>query len=192
MSTFTPEILTSPQPLPHLEGRPIILEIGPGRGDFLFELAQDHPDHWVIAIEYKRKRYEKLIRRIQDRQLNNVLLIKGDARYVLQEVMPPVHFEKVYILFSDPWPKKCHAKNRLIEHRFLTQLQKFMAPEGQLIIATDDLAYAKWMGEEFDKVPQLTLVDTGDHPATIFETFFAQKWKAMGKTLHAFDLRKGN
>ena len=186
---YVPEILTSPSPLPSFEGKRLILEIGPGRGDFLFQLAEENPEHLIVAIECKRKRYEKLILRIAKRKLENVVLIKGEAQYVLQNFLKNISFEKTFILFSDPWPKKRHAKNRLIKSQFLTLLTQFMTKKADLIITTDDEKYAAWMQEEFEKVPNLKLQNPEEIYPGIFETFFAQKWKEMGKTLQAFYLK---
>src|SRR3989338_8606608 len=95
------------------------LEIGPGRGDFLFWLAEENPLKTVHAIEYKRKRYDKLVRRLETRGLSNVRLYLGDARTVLPVEFPDLSLERVFILFSDPWPKRRHARHRLFQETFV-------------------------------------------------------------------------
>ena len=189
--TYKPEIATYPSPLPSWDGKQLILEIGPGRGDFLFQLAEENPDHLVFAIEYKNKRFEKLITRIEKRKLTNVVLIKGEAHYVLKKFLKEILFEKVFILFPDPWPKKRHAKHRLIESKFLNLLTGFMRPQGELVAATDDKTYAGWMEEEFAKVPTLKKLSSKEPHPKIFETFFAEKWKKMGRKFHVFYLGVG-
>ncbi|OGP12638.1 MAG: tRNA (guanosine(46)-N7)-methyltransferase TrmB [Deltaproteobacteria bacterium GWA2_50_8] len=183
---YIPQIETHPAPLPPLKNHPLILEIGPGRGDFLFQLAEENPRHFILAIEYKNRRYEKLVQRIEKRRLANVLLVKGEARFVLKSYLKDILFEKVFILFSDPWPKKRHAKHRLIEAEFLSLLSRLMCPGGELIVTTDDESYAQWMQREFEKVPCLLPTDKKGQYPTIFETFYAQKWKGEGRSLNAF------
>jgi len=96
----TPPHPTSPQKgEAPTERKPFILEIGPGRGDFLFHLAEENPHKEFVAIEYKRKRHEKLMRR--SKPFPNVTLLLGNAREIVPEEFPEETFEEVYILFPD-------------------------------------------------------------------------------------------
>ena len=74
------------------------LEIGPGRGDFLFWLAAENPDKTVTAIEYKRKRFDKLVRRREAKDSKNVELYYGDAKIVIPQLFNEETFDKIFIL----------------------------------------------------------------------------------------------
>ena len=66
-----------------VDGKRLIVEVGPGRGDFLFHLAEKNPEAVIVGIEIKAKRVDKLIRRIERRGLKNVRIIQDDARDAL-------------------------------------------------------------------------------------------------------------
>ncbi len=186
MSIFAPTILTYPEGIELRPAGRLLLEIGPGRGDFLFHLAQENPEAQVVGVEIKPKRFEKLQPRIERLELTNILLFCGDARLVLPEKIPANAVAQLYILFSDPWPKKRHAKHRLFQESFLRELVRVTQPGGTIIIAHDDPNYRLQMEEEFAKLPELTYSPEGID----FPTFYAEKWKQEGRRLYSFSYRK--
>jgi len=165
-----------------------ILEVGPGRGDLLLSLAGSFPAKRFVAIELGKKRYYKLIPRIEKKELGNVLLLHGDARIVLPKYFREETFEKVYILFPDPWPKKRHAPKRLLTRDFLSLLARFLKPGGNLFIATDVTFYAVWVVENAVRVPQLHNMGSPYVNSTVLAdyepTFFEMKWRAEGRAIH--------
>ncbi|MBI2980708.1 MAG: hypothetical protein HYY44_00065 [Deltaproteobacteria bacterium] len=162
-----------------------ILEIGPGRGDFLLHLAEERPTEKIAAIEYKRKRYEKLLQRASP--FPNIELYLGDARVVLPE-FPEESVEEVYILFSDPWPKRRHAKHRLFQLPFLENLCRVMKTSGRVVVATDDPSYRTQIEEVFRSAPGFSLLPDFFH----FPTFYAQKWEKEGRSLFSLIYEKRN
>lgn len=165
----------------------MILEIGPGRGDFLFHLAQENPAKTVAAIEYKRKRFDKLVKRVETRKLPNVRLYFGDARFVLPQEFPDESCEAVYILFSDPWPKRRHAKHRLFQEGFVKELLRVLTPEGQVFIAHDNPAYVAQIQEIFRNFIHLLIFSS---EGVEFPTFYADKWRKEGRSIYSFSYRK--
>ncbi len=164
-----------------------ILEIGPGRGDFLFWLATEHPLKKLAAIEYKRKRFEKLEIRIEKRGLANIQLLLGDARVVLPAEFPDESVEEMYILFSDPWPKRRHARHRLFQKDFVAEILRVLKPEGRVYIAHDDPHYIKEIRETFKLfIQNFIYCEEGVE----FTTFYAEKWKKEGRNLQSFSYRK--
>lgn len=165
----------------------LFLEIGPGRGDFLFHLAGENPLATIAAIEYKRKRLDKLVKRIEKRGLANIRLYLGDARTVLPQEFTDESVDRIYILFSDPWPKRRHAKHRLFQRPFVQEIHRVLRPEGQVTIAHDDPRYIKEIREVFqDFVHCFVFCEEGIE----FTTFYAEKWKKEGRSLSAFSYRK--
>lgn len=165
---------------------PLIVEVGPGRGDFLFHLAERNPAATVVGIEIKRKRVDKLIARTERRRLANVRLIQDDARHALPQFFADASVDEIHVNFPDPWPKKRHAKNRAVSPAFLAECARILKPNGHLFFATDSRPYADWVAENAQRVPRLKncydspmLADLPD----AFPTFFAEKWRAEGRTL---------
>lgn len=164
-----------------------ILEIGPGRGDFLFRLAEENPDKTVAAIEYKRKRFDKLVRRIESKGLANIRLHFGDARMVVPQEFEEGSVEKIFILFSDPWPKRRHARHRLFKEEFIGKLLRILRPDGEIFIAHDHPDYVTEIKQLFRGfAPAVVYSDEGID----FKTFYADKWLREGRTICSFSYRK--
>lgn len=172
-----------------------ILEIGPGRGDFLLSLAESLPDKQVVAIEMGKWRYSKLIPRIEKQGITNITLANGNAGIIVPRLIPDAVFEKVYILFPDPWPKRRHIPHRLLSVSFIAEIARIMKPDGNLYLATDFQPYAEWITKQVRQVPALsslgtphyTTVDAIDYYKT---TVFEEKWRGMGRTIFYMRYRK--
>ncbi|RKX29710.1 MAG: tRNA (guanosine(46)-N7)-methyltransferase TrmB [Candidatus Zixiibacteriota bacterium] len=171
-----------------------VLEIGPGRGDLLLDLAEAMPATRFVAIEIGKKRYFKLIPRIEKRALNNIQLICGDARIVLTNHFSQGAFSKIYVLFPDPWPKSRHALNRLLNAEFIELLSRFLTIGGDLYMATDVDWYAEWAMTNAESLPLLEnmgnpFVDASDMFSYV-PTFFEQKWRAEGRSIYYLWFRR--
>jgi len=166
---------------------PIILEIGPGRGDFLFHLAEKNPDSTVAAIEIKRKRVDKLIARVEKRDLKNVAIIQDDARCALPRFFEENSVDAIYINFPDPWPKRRHEKNRVLSRDFLSECRHVLKFYGTLNITTDYQPYAEDVANCVSGIAQLETC----YPEVLaravpdaYPTLFAQKWTSMGRQIY--------
>lgn len=163
------------------------LEIGPGRGDLVLALASAHPDKKMVAVEIKRSRFERIIPRLQKKNLTNVILAHGDARAVLPQTFEENSFETIFVLFPDPWPKDRHAFRRLLTTPFLWILTHFIRPGGSLVIATDVESYARTVLSQLAEIgelenalaPELFVSRLDEIP----ETYFENKWRGMGKKI---------
>lgn len=163
----------------------IIVEVGPGRGDFLFHLAQGNPKALVGGIELMHERFEKLIVHRDRLDLQNIWLVQGDARRVLPELFPH-NVDEIHIHFPDPWPKRKHHKNRLIQMPFLRACVQALKPNGLLFFTTDDASYAEWTADLIATVSELESVY---HPVIhtegedTFPSYFYQKWVKAGRVI---------
>jgi len=170
------------------------LEIGPGRGDFLVDMATAYPDKKFAAVEIGGKRFRKLAARIDKAGLSNVLLIRGDARVVLPRLVPAGSVTRLFVLFPDPWPKRRHAHNRLLTPDFIRLLADTIRPGGEFFHATDVQEYAEWVAKNCFRVPGLTLGEPAivpDAPVVEYRpTFFEMKWRLEGKSIHYLLARK--
>lgn len=117
---------------------PIHIEIGMGKGQFIMELARRNPDINYIGIE---KYSSVLVRALEKRELEpemtNLYFIRMDAEYIT-DVFDTNEVDRIYLNFSDPWPKDRHAKRRLTSTHFLGLYDQLLAPEGRVIFKTDN------------------------------------------------------
>lgn len=173
-----------------------ILEIGPGRGDFLMTTAQEHPELRFVAVELGKKRHAKLIQRSQKRDLKNVLLILSDARVALPKFFDPATFTSVVVLFPDPWPKRRHAFNRLLQPDFLTEIARVLKPGGHLYVKSDVEAYIGWVRQQVGHLPQYRVVEDrwpwgsvdGQDGKTL--SLFADRQTGFGYGIHSLCLER--
>ena len=102
---------------------PIHLEIGMGKGKFIHELARLHPEINYIGIEmYSSVLYRALELREKE-DINNLFFLRFDAKY-LTDIFEKEEIDRIYLNFSDPWPKDRHAKRRLTSQNFLSIYKK--------------------------------------------------------------------
>lgn len=120
--------------------RPLRIEIGMGKGRFLLQTAAEHPEINYIGME----RYSSVLLRALERydteefrDLENVRFLCMDASE-LEEVFAPGETERIYLNFSDPWPKARHARRRLTSSGFLEKYARVLAPGGELEFKTDN------------------------------------------------------
>lgn len=118
---------------------PIYIEIGMGKGDFIIENAKRYPEINFIGIEKFPSVLVGAVKKIDDEELsfNNLRFMKEDAIF-LEEVFESNEIDRIYLNFSDPWPKKRHAKRRLTSHHFLPIYKNILKSHGQMILKTDN------------------------------------------------------
>ncbi|ACM20120.1 tRNA (guanosine46-N7)-methyltransferase [Geotalea daltonii FRC-32] len=133
------ETLASPADWSAIFGndRPLALEIGCGIGDFIVKTAMDMPETNFIAIDYYNKGCYKTCRRIDLHWLNNVRVLREEARQFIVERIAKGSLSAVYINCPDPWPKKKHRKRRLVNPQFMDFLRDYLAPGADFYFATD-------------------------------------------------------
>jgi len=117
---------------------PIYIEIGMGKGDFIIENAKRYPHINFIGIEKFPSVMVGAIKKIdQENKMMNLRLLKEDAA-LLDDVFEVNEIDRIYLNFSDPWPKKKHAKRRLTSENFLLIYQRILKPDCELILKTDN------------------------------------------------------
>lgn len=117
--------------------KPIHVEIGMGKGKFIMQLAEKNPDINYIGIE---KYSSVLLRALEKRQevdLDNLYFIRFDAEY-LNDIFGKDEISRIYLNFSDPWPKDRHAKRRLTSKEFLRRYDGCLKKDGEVIFKTDN------------------------------------------------------
>jgi len=172
----------------------INLEIGFGFGDFLFENAKNNPDIYFVACETHINGIVNLLAKLELWPLDNIGIFQYDVRHLLNCLEEEI-FDKIYILFPDPWPKARHYKRRLININFLHLLAKKMVRKGELIIATDHDAYKSWIITEIInsrifKWLAKSKKDWQIFPSDWITTKYQRKAEKEGRTSIILHLRK--
>lgn len=125
--------------------QPLEVELGAGDGSFLIAWANANPQHNFLAIERLLGRIRKIERKAKRAGLTNVRLMRIEASYFLDHLLPRQSVTALHVYFPDPWPKRKHRKNRLINDAFAETCVRVLAPGGTLYVRTDDTDYFEQM-----------------------------------------------
>ncbi len=140
---------------------PVRIEIGMGKGRFIIEMAKQHADVNFIGIEMYSSVLVRAVQKLNDGrhvwedsfegeeelEIPNLRLLRLDAKD-LEQTFAPGEVERIYLNFSDPWPKDRHAKRRLPGREFLGIYDKVLAPEGRIEFKTDNRSLFDFAVEE--------------------------------------------
>jgi tRNA (guanine-N7-)-methyltransferase len=119
----------------------ITLEVGAGHGHFLTDYAAAHPEEFCVGIDLLRDRVERATRKRDRAKLANLVFLRAEAAEFLDALPTGTVFQRIFVLFPDPWPKRRHHKNRLMQAEFLSTIAKHAEKAAQLCFRTDDAAY---------------------------------------------------
>ena len=115
----------------------IHIEVGTGMGQFITTLAKENPDINFVGIEIEKNVLIRVLEKVLEEGLTNVRLLLYDAN-LLDEYFNEDEVSKIYLNFSDPWPKNRHEKRRLTYESFLSQYKKILNDNGTLQFKTDN------------------------------------------------------
>ena len=151
-----------PLPLAEMFARPQPLEVELGSGDglFLTQWAQAHPDRNFLGVERLLGRLRKLDRKGQRLGLTNLRLTRIEAGYFLGFLLPAQSVQALHLYFPDPWPKRKHRKNRLVQESFTKAAARVLAAGGFIYLRTDDADYFAQMREVFAANERFHAVET--------------------------------
>jgi tRNA (guanine-N7-)-methyltransferase len=125
------------------------VELGSGDGTFITQYAQRRPDRNFLGVERLLGRLRKIDRKGLRASLSNLRLIRIEAAYLLEYLLPPESVEALHVYFPDPWPKRKHHKNRLVNARFTELAAHALTPGGRVYLRTDDRDYFEQMTAVF-------------------------------------------
>ena len=149
------------------KAQPVEVELGSGDGSFLAQYAKSHPERNFLGVERLLGRLRKLNKKGLRADLTNLVLLRLEASYVMEFLIPRESIDALHIYFPDPWPKRKHRKNRLINERFTEVAANALKLRGVVYLRTDDLDYFAQMIGVFNSNPRFAPVDT---PAELAET----------------------
>lgn len=164
---------------------PIHIEIGCGKGQFIIELAKRNPNINYIAIE----KFDSVLLRVSEKLMNddlgNIKIAIIDA-IKISEYFANEEVNRVYLNFSDPWPKTAHAKRRLTSKQFIDQYKNILTRDGEVHQKTDNRGLFEFSLESFNEnnwiLSNISLdlhKDLEKYPFNI-TTEFEDKWSKLG------------
>ena len=116
---------------------PLRLEVGMGKGQFIMEQARRHPEVNFIGIEMYSSVLIRALQKMEEEELPNLKFLRIDAR-TLPECFAQGEVDRIYLNFSDPWPKDRHAKRRLTSRQFLARYDQVLKSDGIIEFKTDN------------------------------------------------------
>ncbi len=173
---------------------PIEIEIGCGKGKFLIARAMENPEIDFLGVDVVWKWMKYGVARSEKRSLANIKFLKSDARELVRYGIPDDSVAVFHMYFPDPWPKKRHAKRRLVTGEFLKLLHSRLERGGRIELSTDHSEYFCQMrravvqsGIEWSAVGETE--NTRLFEAT-FKTNYEIKYESAGRNLHYMELQK--
>lgn len=117
--------------------QPLHIEVGSGKGRFIVEMAKAHPEINYISIEIQTSVIVSVLELQLEAQLPNLQILHADGRN-LNQYFEPGEVSRIYLNFSDPWPKKRHEKRRLTSADFIKQYEEILVADGEIHFKTDN------------------------------------------------------
>ena len=117
--------------------QPIRIEIGMGKGRFIMQMAEENPEINFIGIEKYSSVLLRAIQKMEQNELPNLRFIRMDAEDIT-EVFEKGEVDRIFLNFSDPWPKDRHAKRRLPSKEFLKRYDEILKKDGVIEFKTDN------------------------------------------------------
>lgn len=174
---------------------PIRLEIGMGKGKFLMELAGKNPQINYIGIEKYSTVLLRAVQKMERDPLPNVRLIRMDAEHIT-EVFAENEIDRIYLNFSDPWPKDRHAGRRLPSRQFLARYDQILKRGGTIEFKTDNSDLFAFAEEELEdsqwKIVQIThdLHADEEMRKDNVMTEYEERFSSMGNPIHKYIIQK--
>ncbi len=173
---------------------PIHIEIGMGKGQFIYEMAKNNPFINYIGIEKYSSVLIRAIQKMEAEPLANLMFIRMDAEDIV-DVFCEKEVDRIYLNFSDPWPKDRHAKRRLESRQFLERYKKILKEDGVIEFKTDNNELFEFALEEVKEANWQLLACTRDlhADAELSEgnvmTEYEAKFSAQGNPINKYIIK---
>ena len=165
--------------------QPLEIELGAGDGSFLAAWAALHPERNFFGVERLLGRLRKIERKVRRAGLLHMRLLRIEAGYFLEYMVPTRSVSAIHIYFPDPWPKRKHWRNRLINDGFTEVVARALIPGGMIYLRTDDPPYFAQMKQVFERNSKFEAIPTPSELKAVL-TDFERGFHARGvSTLHA-------
>lgn len=170
--------------------KPLAIEIGSGKGQFITTLAKQHPEMNFIGVELQTTAAGMILRTKLEEGIDNLQLMCADAANIAY-YLPENSADIIYLNFSDPWPKTRHEKRRLTYASFLDKYREVLKPEGHLEFKTDNRGLFEYSlvslnnyGMKFDFVSLDLHHSDSEIAARNVETEYEHKFAEKGNPIY--------
>lgn len=172
---------------------PIYLEIGMGKGDFIVGLATKNPSINYVGIELSETVAAIALKKVMEHELSNVRVINKDA-INLEDIFTSGEIGRIYLNFSDPWPKNRHEKKRLTYKTFLEKYERLLDGKGMVCFKTDNRGLFDFSLESFEENGWKLNNVSFDYPLTDNEndvpTEYERRFRGLGNPIHRLEANK--
>jgi tRNA (guanine-N7-)-methyltransferase len=167
---------------------PLEIDLGCGDGSFLAGAATANPARNFLGIERMPGRVRSARHKIEVGGLNNARILQLEISYAVRQLLPAASVAVFHLMFPDPWPKRRHSPRRVVTEDFLTALQRALAPDGTLRIATDEIEYFREIERLTSRSPGFIRIS--DREPTELVSTFEKRFRQSGLKIHRLVLRK--
>lgn len=168
---------------------PVYLEIGMGKGQFIIAMAIKYSGINFIGIEKEASVLVRAVEKKGELDLPNLLFLQMDA-FDLDECFAPEEIDRIYLNFSDPWPKKKHEKRRLTNDRILSMYKNILSPKGLITMKTDNVELYNYSLAEFTKNKFKILRSGASFNTEGLKTEYEERFIMQEKTIYQIDAQK--
>ncbi|MES2344860.1 MAG: tRNA (guanosine(46)-N7)-methyltransferase TrmB [Chlamydiota bacterium] len=172
----------------------VFIEYCSGNGLWIAEQAQKNPHINWIAVEHDFERVRRVWAKINNYNLSNLIVVSGEALMFTRYYLADCSISRMYMNFPDPWPKRKHAKNRLVQRPFVEEITRILKEGAQAIFVTDDEVYMQQISSEIRAHPlwkpsypePFFITDWPEYGNSSFDVL----WRKKGKTIHYLQFEK--
>ena len=160
------------------------IEYCSGNGEWICEKAKNDSSIAWVAVERRLDRAARIFAKMHRQNISNLFLVFGDGQPFTKYYVDKESIDEIFINFPDPWPKKKHAKNRIIQSEFLSDLSEILKEEGKVTFVTDNKPY-------LDEATSIFLNDRSYLP-TFEKPYYKNDWDEFGSSFFSsLFLQKG-
>ncbi|MGE4158648.1 MAG: tRNA (guanosine(46)-N(7))-methyltransferase TrmB [Planctomycetota bacterium] len=165
---------------------PMALEIGCGKGDFLRDWSFQNPGRLHVGLELRMERSQRSALKCSDAAVRNARVLCGSMEDFFDRLSSEVRLEAIHLNFPDPWPKKRHARRRLVSADRVALYARHLKKGGHLVFVTDSPDLTAWGRDILLSESLLTDVFGGirHHWPCYPESIHQRKFLAMGRRMH--------
>lgn len=167
---------------------PIEIEYCSGNGAWIIEKATAHPERNWVAVDHQFERVRKIWSKKKNLSLSNLFIVCGEALTFSKFYVPDFSFSAIYINFPDPWPKDKHARRRLLQEPFISEMARTAIPNTPVTIVTDHAEYTSQINSAMLAHPSWKTRFPAPYYVTEWEnygtSYFDSLWREQGLTIH--------
>ena len=172
--------------------KPVIFEVGSGKGDFIAAISLAHSEYNYLGIERVKTVAGIMCKKLVEQGNQNVRVFPWNVELLFEEIKEGfVH--SIYVNHADPWPKARHEKRRLTFITFLEQYYRILRKGGRLYFKTDNDGLYEYTKEEIKLTKFKVVSDVENYQfdsETDFITEYENKFRSVGKSIHRIILEK--